>query len=115
MRTTSATSSVRMARIVTSGRGAASRGFTAMTRSAPLASGARLLAQARQFVSNGLQIAPDPALLARAAQQIGGMVGDDQRNALLAKTVQGAAQLPDGCLGRQQILSGNSPDREHQP
>src|SRR5580693_5789842 len=60
-----------------------------------------------------LQILPGFALVARGAQQIGGMIRDDKRSVECPEAMHPAAQPPERRSRCQQVLRGDAPDRQH--
>src|SRR5579863_6894107 len=69
---------------------------------------------ALELLAREFQVHPGLALLPRAAQQVGGMVGDDQRNALGTEPMHLAAQAADRRVGLEQVLSRDAANREDQ-
>src|SRR5271156_6610404 len=100
-----------MLRIVSSGTANASCFSTAMTSTR---AAARARAQTRQLGAHELQVDPGLALLARAAQQVGRMISDDQRTAADPKAVNLTAQAADRRVGCEQVLGGNTTDGQNQ-
>ena len=60
------------------------------------------------------QVLPGLALLARAPEQIGRVIGDEHGPARGPERVDGAAQLRERHVGAEQVLRRDSPDRDDQ-
>src|SRR5215469_12170800 len=99
--TTSATSVERMGLITTSGR----------SSSGAVAIGA--LYQLLVHAARKLEILPRLALVRRGSQKVGGMIRNDERHMQLAEGVYRPTQPRERCVGSEQVLGGDTPDREH--
>src|SRR6476661_6630847 len=99
MASTSATSAMRIGRIAISDGEFSSSGAVAIA-----ASGEPLIEAARE-----LEVLPCLALVLRRAQQVGGVIGDHQRDVELTEAVHLAAQPRQRRLGAEQVLGGDAP------
>src|SRR5262249_11044833 len=68
--------------------------------------------QARDGAAREAQVLPGLRLVGKVAQQVRGVVGHDQRHALVA--MQAPAQARDARLGAEQRLHREAPHREYQ-
>src|SRR5688572_18243449 len=101
MATTAGTSASVIWRIVTCGAGSSRCGAVAISGT-----------DTGEHAARELQIVPRLALLARRAQQIGGMIRDDERRIEWTEAVHATAQARERRVGREQRLRGDAPDRQ---
>src|SRR5580658_5076700 len=104
-RSISGTSESRAPRNVSSGIATASCRGTAMAIS--------ISSRPRQLRARELQVYPGFALFAWTAQQIGRVIGHDQRRRALAEPMHLSTQAPYRDIGRQQVLRGDSTHGEY--
>src|SRR5215469_18717499 len=99
--TTSLTSVARMGLIITSGR----------SSSGAVAIGA--LCQLLVHAARKLEVLPRLALVCRSTQEVGRMIRNDERCVQLAEGMHPPAQPCKRRVGGEQVLGGDTPDREH--